>query len=186
MITLWWKSWSGKNTVSDILSAKLGYDIISIWSIKKELAEKMWMTMLERDELWDKPENREKFDLKYEDYQKSLDPNGAVVLDGRMAFRCQPKAFNVFLNVWLEVSAERIHIADRCLNNDKTLEEVMKMTDARNQRQHRVYQELYQVDIYDINAYNLYINTNEFTALWVAAIILTAYEAWQSLIQQEK
>jgi cytidylate kinase len=38
------------------------------------------------------------------------------------------------------------------------------MTDARNQRHRTVYQELYDVDIYDLDAYNLYINTDELSA----------------------
>jgi cytidylate kinase len=80
------------------------------------MAEEAGMTMLERDKLGDKPENRKEFDLKYEEYQKSLDPTSKIILDGRMAFWCQPTAFNVFLDVDLDTSAHRIHESQRSLN----------------------------------------------------------------------
>ncbi len=179
MITLWWKSWSWKTTVWQLLADKLWFERISIGDIKKKLAEDMGMTMLERDQLWDKPENREEFDLKYEDYQKSLNPHWDTVLDWRMAFWCQPTAFNVFLNISLEESAQRIFNAERWLNGDMSLEGVVAMTKTRNERHSAVYKELYDVDIFDFEHYDLVISSDSIHAVWIAETIVKAYTAWK-------
>ena len=39
LITMWGKAWSWKWTVSKILAEKLGYEIISIWDMKRKLAK---------------------------------------------------------------------------------------------------------------------------------------------------
>ena len=45
IITLWWKAWSWKWTVSKLLAEKLNYEIISIGTLKRKLAEEMWLSI---------------------------------------------------------------------------------------------------------------------------------------------
>lgn len=102
------KAGSGKGTVSKLLSEKLGYEHISIGNMKRELATAMGMTISEFNKEGEKPENREKYDLKYEEYQKNLPLDSKVILDSRLGFYCQPDAFKVYLDVSDEEAARRI------------------------------------------------------------------------------
>ena len=72
LITIWWKAWSGKWTVSKLLAKELGYEIVSIWDMKRKLAAEMWINIIEFNKMWDDPEKSAEFDLKYEEYQKNL------------------------------------------------------------------------------------------------------------------
>ena len=79
IITMSGKNGSGKGTVSKLLAEKLGYEYISIGNMKRELATAMGMTISEFNKEWEKPENKEKFDLKYEYYQKGLNVNSKII-----------------------------------------------------------------------------------------------------------
>lgn len=99
IITLGGKAWSGKGTVSKILAQQLHYEIISIGSLKRKLAEEMGLSISEFNLLGEKPENQKEFDLKYEEYQKNLPLESSIILESRLGFLCQPKAFKVFLDI---------------------------------------------------------------------------------------
>ena len=86
IITMSGKAGSGKWTVSKLLAEKLWYQHISIGNMKRELATAMGLTISEFNTLWELPENREKFDLKYEEYQKNLDIHSDIILDSRLGF----------------------------------------------------------------------------------------------------
>lgn len=84
LITIGGKAGSGKGTVSKLLAEQLGYEIISIGSLKRKIAEEMGISISEFNLLGEKPENQKEFDLKYEEYQKSLDPSSKILLDSRL------------------------------------------------------------------------------------------------------
>lgn len=84
LITLGGKAGSGKGTVSKLLADKLGYEIISIGSLRRKFAEEMGLSIYEFNLLGEKPENQKEFDLKYEEYQKSLNPSSKILLDSRL------------------------------------------------------------------------------------------------------
>lgn len=84
LITLGGKAGSGKGTVSELLADKLGYEIISIGSLRRKFAEEMGLSIYEFNLLGEKPENQKEFDLKYEEYQKSLNPSSKILLDSRL------------------------------------------------------------------------------------------------------
>ena len=48
LITLWWKAWSGKWTLWKLLAEKLGYEIISIWDMKRKLAAEMGINIIDK------------------------------------------------------------------------------------------------------------------------------------------
>lgn len=81
--------------------------------MKRQLAEQMGLSIHEFNALGDIPGNAEKFDKQYEDMQKALDPHAPIILDSRLGFYCQPKAFNIFLDVSIHEAARRIMHAGR-------------------------------------------------------------------------
>ena len=62
IITISGKAGSGKGTIARGLVEKLWYRHISIWDMKRELATKRWLNIIQFNELGELPENKEKFD----------------------------------------------------------------------------------------------------------------------------
>lgn len=176
IITISGKAGSGKGTVSKLLAERLGYEHISIGGIKRDLAQSMNLTISEFNKLGDLPENKEKFDLKYEEYQKGLDVNSKIILDGRLSFYCQPKAFKVFLDVSDEEAAKRI-FGDMERSGDAydSLQAVLEATKKRNIDDAKRYQELYGVDITDMKNFDLVVDTTKITPQQAADEIIEVF-----------
>lgn len=178
MITIGWRNGAWKWTLTKTLSKILWYEIISIWNIKRKLASEIWLTILEFDTLWrENPEKAKEFDLKYEDYQKSLNPNDAIVLDSRLSFMCQPKAFNVFLNVEDNEWAKRVFEHQRDDDESSSFEAVLLANQKRHQWQYEAYMKLYKIDLFDTNNYDLVIDTTTLTPEQVVNKVLEWYQA---------
>lgn len=177
IITLGGKCGAGKWTLAKILSQDLHYTVIGIGDIKRELAKEMWITIAERDEIWWKdPSKAHEFDLKFEEYQKSLSLNDNIVLDGRMAFRCQPRAFKIFLDVSEEEWARRVFAAQRDSDARHSLEEVLATNAKRHLWHSETYKKLYGVDIFDLKQYDLVIDTTDLTPEEIAEMALHKFK----------
>ena len=179
IITFWWKAWSWKWTVSKLLAEKLNYEIISIGTLKRKLAEEMWLSILEFNRLWEKPENQKEFDLKFEEYQKSLDLNSNILLESRLWFLCQPHAFKVFLDVSDEEASKRIMGDNRATDNYDSFESALKSTKERNESDRERYIKLYWVDLLDESNYDFVIKTDNKTPQEVCDEIIAAFENYQ-------
>lgn len=179
IITLWWKAWSWKWTVSKLLAEKLNYEIISIGTLKRKLAEEMWLSILEFNLLWEKPENQKEFDLKFEEYQKSLDVNSGILLESRLWFLCQPHAFKVFLDVSDEVASKRILWDNRTTDNYDSFESTLQATKERNESDRNRYIKLYWIDLWDESNYDCMISTDNKTPAEVCDDIIAAFDEYQ-------
>ena len=179
LITMWWKAWSGKGTVSKLLAKELWYEIVSIWDMKRELAAEMWINIIEFNKMWDDPEKSAEFDLKYEEYQKNLKLTDNIILDSRLGFYAQPKAFKILLDVDEEIAWERIFKAERTTDKHATKKHAINEVKERNSSDEARYQKLYNVDLRDPNNYNLVIDTSERTPEEVLKIILEEYRIYK-------
>lgn len=180
IITISGKAGSGKGSVSKILSEKLWYRHISIGEMKRELATQMGLTISEFNVLWEQPENKESFDLKYEEFQKNLDLNDTILLDSRLWFYCQPKAFKVFLDVSDEEAAKRIFGDTARVGDDyDTLEQVYQVTKQRNIDDLERFKELYAIDISDKNNFDLVVSTDGKTVEETAQEIIEKFNQFQ-------
>ena len=173
IITLGGKAGSGKGTVSKLLAQQLGYEIISIGSLKRKLAEEMGLSISEFNTLGEKPENQKEFDLKYEEYQKSLNPEAKIILDSRLGFLCQPQALKVLLEVSDEVASERIFQDNRTTDAYSSFEEALAITKGRNHDDQVRYLKLYNIDLWDHNHYDLVIDTSKKSPQEVADLIIS-------------
>lgn len=179
LITIWWKAGSGKGTVSKLLANELGYKIISVWDMKRKLAADMWINIIEFNKMWDNPENAKEFDLKYEEYQQSLKLSDNIILDSRLGFYAQPKAFKILLDVDEEIAWERIFKAERDTDKQASKEHAIAEVKERNSNDEARYQKLYNVDLWNPNNYNLVIDTSERTPEEVLQIILDEFKAYK-------
>ena len=161
IITISWKAGSGKGSVSKVLAEKLGYTYMSIGNMKRELADQMGISISEFNSLWELPENKEKFDLSYEEFQKNLDSSAGIILDSRLGFYCQPHAYKIFLNVSDEEAARRIFgDKERVGDTYSSLEKVYEATLQRNKDDIKRYKELYAIDISDRSNFDLVVETD--------------------------
>lgn len=172
LITIWWKAWSWKWTVSKILAEKLWYEIISIWDMKRKLAKEMWLNIHEFNLLWEKPENAKEFDLKYEEYQQNLNTNSNIILDSRLWFFTQPNAFKILLTVDETIAWERIRNANRDTDKQESLQAAIQEVHNRNQADYKRYIKLYDIDLRNEKNYDLVIDTWDKTPEETANIIL--------------
>jgi len=179
LITIWWKAGSGKGTVSKLLAKELGYEIVSVWDMKRKLAAEMWINIIEFNKMWDNPENAKEFDLKYEEYQQSLKLSDNIILDSRLWFYAQPKAFKILLDVDEEIAWERIFKAKRETDKNTTKKHAIDEVKERNSNDEARYQKLYNVDLWNPNNYNLVIDTSERTPEEVLQIILDEFKAYK-------
>ena len=181
LITISWKAWSGKSSVAKILAEKLGYEYISIWNIKRALAEKMGINIAEFNALGTKPENIQSFDLKYEDYQKSLPTDGKIILESRLGFFCQPKAFKVFLTVSDQEAAQRIFAQKRTTDQFTDFQKTLEVTNRRNEEDKQRYENLYGINREDEKNYNFVLDTTGDTIDWSVQKILAAYQKFLNI-----
>jgi len=179
LITIWWKAWSGKWTVSKLLAKELGYEIVSIWDMKRKLAAEMWINIIEFNKMWDDPEKSAEFDLKYEEYQKNLKLSDNIILDSRLGFYAQPKAFKILLDVDEKIAWERIFKAERDTDKHATKKHAIDEVKERNSSDEARYMKLYNVDLWNPNNYNLVIDTSERTPEEVLQIILDEFKAYK-------
>lgn len=179
LITIWWKAGSGKGTVSKLLAEKLGYEIISIWDMRRKLAAEMWINIVEFNKLWDNPENAKEFDLKYEEYQESLKLSDNIILDSRLWFYVQPNAFKILLDVDENIAWERIFKAERETDKHATKKHAINEVKERNSNDEERYKKLYDVDLWDPNNYNLVIDTSERTPEEILNIILEEFKIFK-------
>ncbi len=176
---MWWKAGSGKWTVSKLLAKELGYSIVSVWDMKRELAAEMWINIIEFNKMWDNPEKSAEFDLKYEEYQKNLKLTDNIILDSRLWFFAQPKAFKILLNVDEEIGWQRIFKAERDTDKHANKKHAIDEARERNASDEERYKKLYDVDVWNPSNYNLVIDTSDRTPEEVLQIILDEFKAYK-------
>lgn len=148
--------------------------------MKRELATQMGLNIVQFDEIGDLPGNKEKFDLKYEEYQKSLDVNDDIILDGRMSFYCQPKSFKVFLTITDEEAAKRIfNDKNRIGDNYSSIEDVLAATRKRDEENVSRYKKLYGVDIMDMSQFDLVVDTTISRPEYYIDLIIEKFKEFQ-------
>lgn len=150
--------------------------------MKRELATQMGMNIIEFNKLGELPENVEKFDKQYEEFQKNLDVNDNIVLDSRLSFYCQPKAFKVFLTVSPEEAARRI-FNDKVRVGDvyPTLEAVLEDVKKRDQQDTQRYKDLYGIDIMDMSQFDLVVDTSPNTPQKFIDLIVEKFHEFQKI-----
>ena len=139
----------------------------------------MGISISEFNQLGKLPENQKNFDLKYETFQKQLKLDEKIILDSRLGFFCQPKAFKVFLTIDDSIAAERIFKDTRVTDQFKTFEEALEITKSRNDDDHKRFLKLYKIDIRDPSNYDLIIDTSDKTPEIIVDLIK------ESLIQHQ-
>lgn len=170
---------SGKSTICGILKERYGFEIFSTGTINREFARSLGITTLELNErLKEDPELDKQIDgtvtrLSIEKKDEKL------IFDSRMAWHFAKDTFKIFLTIDPMVAAERV------MNNQRGAEEHYdSVEDAcaglvkRGNVERERFIQIYGVDYFDHNNYDLIVDTTTRTPEDIVGIIVENYEGY--------
>jgi len=157
IITISGKAGSGKSTIARQLAKKLNLKHYSIGDLMRRIAKERNVSLNKLSKLAEKDKS---IDMALD--KKSIDLREEInfVIDGRLtAYFIHYADLKVFLDCNDEVRAERILKEKRNDEKSKNIRELIKKIKQREQSERKRYENLYKIDYYDKNLYNLMIDT---------------------------
>ena len=167
---------SGKSTIGQILSEKYNLEKVSIGCILRDMAKDYNMDVVEFNSYMEThPEIDNILDNKLKEYELK---SGRYLFDSRMAWHFVPSSFSVYVKVSVEEAARRIISAGRTTEAYDNLEKAIEGIKSRHESEVLMYKTLYQVDVTNLNNYNLVVDTDGKTPEEIAKIISSEFENW--------
>ncbi len=171
-LTIAGKLGSGKSTVCKILEEQDGYTIYSTGKVQRKLAKEMGITTLELNE-WMR--NKPGYDHVIDDEVVKISKESAgekIVFDSRMAFHFVEKSFDIFMIIDPMEAANRVMLDSRgsvesYKDNKEARDKLLERAEVENSR----FKDIYKVNNFDYNNYNLIVDTTWCPAVDVAEII---------------
>ena len=150
---------SGKSTVAKLLASRLGLEHVSAGDFMREMASERGISVLELSRI---AERDEAIDREIDERSRALGESGrSVVIDSRLAWHFIPHAVKVFLDVTIEVAAERIFGAARSSESENVdLQSTIEATMERAASESLRYQQYYGIDYLDAGNYDIVIDTS--------------------------
>lgn len=181
IITIAGKPGSGKSTTSKGLASSLEYSHFSSGDFFRAIGKERGFDVLATNLLAEQERDiDEAVDQKLRELGQNQDN---MVIDSRMAWHWMPYSFKVYLDLDINIAAERIisHMDEKRrsveLVSDK-IEVYAKTLQDRLDSESRRYLNLYNVNPYDIENYDLVIDTSKHSAEEVRQLITAAYQNW--------
>lgn len=170
IITISGLAGSGTTTASKILSEKMGIPYVSAGDIFRQMAAEKNMDILEFSKF---AEENEGIDIEIDKRQSQIaKESDNLIIEGRLSAHFVE---NADLRLWfiapLDTRSERIsHREDKPF--DIVKEEIIKRSKSEAKR----YKEIHNIDIENMEVYDLIINTGNFHPESIANIILKVVE----------
>jgi cytidylate kinase len=145
---------SGKSVIAKYLAEKFNLKYYSIGNIRRELAKKRGLTILEYNQL------DEDTDTEVDNFQKELSKEEDIIVEGRLAFYFLPQSIKIFLDVSPEEAADRIFNDPRdsessYLSKKELVIDIVKRKENDKER----YKKLYGIDPYDKKNFDFVLDT---------------------------
>lgn len=165
---------SGKSTIAKILQQKLSAERIYVGGIRRELARKKGMTLVELNEYAKThPETDVDVDKEAAAEARKLDKSGkTVIVEGRTQYYFLPESLKIFIKVDEEEGTGRIW---KDLQNEQTrternegditsLEQMKKRIRQRATEDNKRYLKYYGINPADESQYDFILDTTKITA----------------------
>lgn len=160
---------SGKSTLSKMLSARLGMELVSMGDIFRKLASQRCMSL---DEFGTLAKCNDEIDRKLDEEQKKIaDEKDNVIIEGRLSGFLVDADLKVWLKAPLKVRAERI-----AKRENKPLSSAMKETSEREECEKVRYLNYYDIDIRDLSVYDIVIDSTKLSPEEICKIVGKAVE----------
>lgn len=170
---------SGKSTVCNIMKERYGFEIYSTGTINREFARRLGISTLELNKrLNEDPSLDHEIDgtvTKLSEERK----DDKLIFDSRMAWHFAKDTFKIFLTI------EPMEAARRVMKDQRGAEErYTDVNDAceklieRSRVERDRFVDIYGVDYYDYNNFNIVVDTTSRTPEEVVAIIMENYEKY--------
>ncbi len=165
IITISGLAGSGTTTVSKILSEKTGIPFISAGDIFRQMAVERNMDILEFSKF---AEENEEIDIEIDKRQaKIAKERENLIVEGRLSAHFVDADFKLWFIAPLETRTERISQRE-----DKPYDTVKQEIITRSRSEARRYREIHNIDIENMDVYDMIINTGNFNPESIALIIL--------------
>jgi cytidylate kinase len=181
IITIAGRPGSGKSTAAKAVAAQLGFQHYSSGDLFRALAKERGIDVLQAN--LSAEQNTEIDHLVDNRLQDINAHDDRLVIDARTAWHWIPHSFKVFLDLDLEVAADRIlgnmddaRLASEHVHRDPV--EYAQLLQNRLDSESRRYKALYDIDPYDMSNYDLVVNTESNSKEQTITAVLTAFEAW--------
>ena len=181
VITIAGRPGSGKSSTAKSVAAKLGYRHFSSGDLFRSLAKEHGVDVLQAN--LSAEDNYEIDHLVDKRLRGMSDTEDKVVIDSRTAWHWMPNSFKVFLDLDLEVAAERIlkALEERKEVNESIPEDskaYAKVLHDRLNSENRRYKSLYNIDPGNLDNYDLVVNTDKNDLGQVVGEIVHKYTEW--------
>ncbi len=158
---------SGKSTIAQRLSEKLGWPRYYMGGLRREAAKERGMTLAEYNKLG---ESDPKTDQEVDEYQKKLgEKEDNFVIEGRTSWYFIPHSLKLYFDVEEAEGNRRVfgHLQQKNdRNEDVNLENVESVKDSMNRRlasDRLRYEKYYGIDVNDVKNYDFYLDTTKLT-----------------------
>ena len=181
IITIAGRPGSGKSSTAKAVTAELGYQHFSSGDLFRALAREQGIDVLQAN--LSAEQNAELDHLVDGRLQLIGATEERIVIDSRTAWHWIPESFKVFLDLDLQVAAERIlaSIDDARLASEHTHRDPKEYAEVLRQRlesESRRYKALYDIDPYVMTNYDLVIDTAVNSLEQVVQQVADGYRAW--------
>lgn len=125
-------------------------------------------------------------DAKVDEVLRELREHNDIVIDSRLGFYWLPESFKVYLDLDLSIATARIYkdTISNTLRRDteeggsNSLSDVAKQVASRMQNEQIRFRNLYGVDPYNTEHFDLIIDTSRHSPQTVALTVFDAYKKW--------
>ena len=181
IVTIAGRPGSGKSTASKGVAEQLGYEHFSSGDLFRAVGKERGIDVHQANLA---AEQEKEIDHLVDQRLRDIgETQEEVAIDSRMAWHWIPESFKVYLDLDLEIAAERIlkgidefRLAHEHIPNDpkKYAIRLQERLDSEARR----YKKFYDADPYDKNNYDLVLDTAAHTQEEVLEQILGAYHKW--------
>ncbi len=185
IITIAGKPGSGKSSTATLVAAELGFEHYSSGgmfraAVKEQGKELLQANQSAEGEGNDGPDLDAIVDGKIRELGDTKD---RFVIDSRTAWHWIPESFKVLLDLDVSIGAQRAwddtDEARRAVESmGSSPEDYATLLQARLDSENRRYHDLYNIDPYNVNNYDLVVNTALHDKEQVGAMVLKAFYEW--------
>lgn len=161
-ITLTGNLGSGKSTICKILKEEYGFEIYSTGTVLRQIAADFGVSVLEMNKMMCEDH---KYDHLIDDTTAKIsreNPDKNIVFDSRLAWNFVEKSFKVFLSVDINEAARRVYgDASRGeVETYKSQDDCKASLIDRAKTEDARYKEIYGINYFDMNNYNLVLDSS--------------------------